>query len=460
MKTKNLLLILLFLPVSHFLSAQVDTIAYSQEEALPGKIKFIDAYENVFLTQEENKFLVKINALSLLDFAPNLTSFISFFNPRIETAVEYKISKDLSINSELELKNNFQSLKSRALLDTLVISGEPAQFVDVVANSHNIRAKLQVELRWYFLMKNRIKKGLAADNLVGTYVSAYYGRQLQHFRRQRLTEFLPALRGNATTNTFGIRIGSQRRIFENGYIDLFVDFSNVSGEVLNFPNGTNHKFYTISQRKVNPSFFLNTGVKIGYAIGKVSDRYDPNKCEVLKCYQEKNSLVKVDLLNAVRFINSGWNGNFSVGYEQKIGKSPFSLGVDLEFIYSSLFFTNEGKTFFSLINLRGTLALEGRYYYNLRKRIATGKSANNLFANYVSLFYKNNNVININGTAFSSASISPSWGMQRGIFNFVFMDVKFGFQAIHFYGGSIRFALFDEGVPNTFFSEFKLGLVF
>ena len=134
------------------------------------------------------------------------------------------------------------------------------------------------------------------------------------------------------------------------------------------------------------------------------------------------------------------NVNVGLDYEFKIGQSAWSINQALRVKFDSYtgIFTTYNSSGPSTISYTvgpywsGSYSFEPRYYYNLKKRIAYGKSANNLSANYVSLlngfdFYKNSNG-DFQGSKRHTGLV---YGVQRRLVKNGFFDVNAGIAKVH-----------------------------
>ncbi len=443
-------------------TAQTDTVTYSSEQKPIEKIKIIDAYDYVFLTQEETKALFKLNLLPALNATPTFTSCCKNLNAGIGTALEVKLSESVSINNEFGFNYFYSDFIVFTQTDSFSSGPDPSPIYEYKKSRNNSTyLRYTFEPRWYFQMKKRIANEESADNLTGTYLSLPYSVEFHKFKRPRLAEKYGQLEANASVHTFGLRIGTQRRIFKNGYIDVHAGFGYSVGNTIKAPFSSVPPSQYFMTKRANRIVSVSTGVKLGIAFGKVSKEYNVNKCEVLKCFFENDDLFKINLINAISVSNNIANGRLSIGYEKKLGSSPFSINADVWLRYSFIIinqFSGPGNNL-----IFGDIALEPRFYYSLRKRIANGKSANNLSADYVSLTFRTNaafhNLMSTGGR-FRYSTLSPAWGVQRRLFEFAFIDLKIGYHLVYFYDTGAQFAPTDSRASNVFFTEFKLGLAF
>jgi hypothetical protein len=189
-------------------------------------------------------------------------------------------------------------------------------------------------------------------------------------------------------------------------------------------------------------------------------------CDVFRCFEEEKQVLKVDVRGLFENIKrDSLSSHFSVAFETKINTS-FSVNT------SANFNLNKYKGIDSKYSLSEiSVGFEPRFYYNLRKRIAKGKSANNLSGNYFSI----GSYLNINEEIYISqlntrfettvkyprnyVSFVPKWGIQRRIFKHGFIDVNINFFEVAYNK--------NDYVPNNSWeviwdqtAEFKIGFAF
>jgi hypothetical protein len=265
---------------------------------------------------------------------------------------------------------------------------------------------ISVQPRLYF--KNDTQN--AVNNLNGSYIglNAMYA--------------LDDLGGEGKKNpNWGLVLnyGLQKRVFNNWYIDYQV---GVGMDKFNFNN---------NNPQTNDShYWLHNTFTLGLAFGG-GKKSSTNTCDLFNCFEEENSLWKFDFRNIYkRTPIFGYSININPEYERKIGQSSFSVNSSIGFGYYN---------YSSLEGYGYGAAIEPRYYYNLKKRIANGKSANNLSGNYFSLNigggYTNWDSRNTSGTSsnpivqFSKFRgtryiLEPRWGIQRRLFKNGFVDLS------------------------------------
>jgi hypothetical protein len=266
-----------------------------------------------------------------------------------------------------------------------------------------------IEPRFYLNFNHKEKKGKTVSNLNGNYI----GLQAQY----SLNKWLGGKVESKPNWSFIASYGIQRRVFNRWYVDYQL---GLGGGRFNLRDNNADKANDID-------FWLHNKFTLGLAFGG-GKKSPTNKCDLFNCFEEEKSLWKFD----VRDIYEGSNGYFVIRlnpeYERKIGKSSFSLNTTL------------GVSYTNWVAGYGLKAgLEPRYYYNMKKRIAKGKSANNLSGNYLSInvncsyenySYSSNYFQTVDSTASkvsysgSTYRIEPRWGIQRRLFKNGFLDLS------------------------------------
>ncbi|GAA4413983.1 hypothetical protein GCM10023187_42890 [Nibrella viscosa] len=146
-------------------------ITYTQEPDTLPRQRFIDRYENVFMTKVPTRHMVKIG---------QTTS--SFPGNSLQAGYEFKISPSFSAGINFTFRNYYLQGFRR----------------DYAAS---------VQTRWYYDMRRRIDEGKSSNNFTGNYIGAVY-------------EYSPAF--NQTRVRMGIEYGIQRRFLNRGFFDFGV----------------------------------------------------------------------------------------------------------------------------------------------------------------------------------------------------------------------------------------------
>ena len=144
---------------------------------------------------------------------------------------------------------------------------------------------------------------------------------------------------------------------------------------------------------------------------------------------------KIDLFGLLFGLNDKFSGSkINIGYEKGGQHSAFSIATNL--------------IYFNQYKQELILQIAPRYYYNLKKRIQKGKTANNLSADYFSL--RNQwDLIGRDSFIENKYDFSLLWGTQRRVFKNMFINYELGydFQSGNQWSGEI-------------ISELKIGLAF
>ena len=141
---------------------------------------------------------------------------------------------------------------------------------------------------------------------------------------------------------------------------------------------------------------------------------------IIRVHEEKLRLFKVDLIGPTLYLVSNWdekdaaqNKLVNIAYEQKINPNWSWL------VESS--FTADRSDFKEIHGVGGA-----RYYYNMKRRILKGKSANNFSGNYLS-------AVLTYGYRFQDdddqATINILYGIQRRLGRYGFIDFNVGLES-------------------------------
>jgi hypothetical protein len=400
MKSKILTIIgLCFLKT---LSAQ-DSLKVTTENNPFTPPQYSTAYDDVFMNKKDAKWLVKVDALDFMLHLYNndaLDLRSSGKLPHLRVEFERKIKENMSVNFGLHTNRGFAVSTFKAPLS------------------------LSVEPRYYFNMANRIAAGKSGNNLNGTYLGLRTDVLLLRASNPRAVE--PVNYG------FMLNYGIQKRVFNNWYMGYRVGVG-----VANTTYSTSRWVTLGADPTVNFDNHqwesrLESKFTIGLAFGG-NKKEQANTCDLFRCFEEENSLWKFDIQNAIPSItqrklfytDSSFKMGLSAAYEHKIGQSSWSLNTELRGSYS----TNSRQEL-PLKNVQVGLSLEPRYYYNQKKRIANGQSANNLSGNYFTVetslnyFYQHYDYSPNAVVEGGKVRFAPKWGMQRRLFKNGFFDLS------------------------------------
>lgn len=380
---KYLLPLFLILLISPTAIAQ-DTlrVTYSEEpDTLIVRQKFIDRYDNVFMTRVPTRNLFKAGYTS--SDARGIG---------IVAGYEYKVLPQLSVEASLYKKNNNTG-------DGIFVNAFKKQW----AKDLWVGAKA----RWYYTMGKRIEKGLNANNFSGAYLAASIDRRLGNLDYFSLT--------NSNRHTIALTTGFQSRVFNRGHIDISLGAYYLDQDRTN----VNRYHPYLARNLRNRYFILSTQMTVGVAFGDWKRNVPTETCEVLLCDEEISNQWKLRFPEASLGLGQR-SLRLGIAREAKFGNSPFSIDINT----NAEFFDTE------LTRMKGfsiKTGLQGRYYFLQSMQIRRGKSGNNLSGFYTALEIANY-VARRNATAYSPRIDGQYWGVsfsagfQQRLFKNIFID--------------------------------------
>ena len=344
-------------------------------------------YDDAFLSKKETKWLLKV------DFLPAIEGLNDKqFSPtdrRFSIEFEHKLSRQLSLNV---------GTYSDGIKDNVI----PASFA--------------IEPRFYFNNNQKV------NNLNGLYASATaeFGNNWQKLDPKNFYSTTTTYEKDKTK--YGINVGIQKRVFNNWY------FNYQLGVLRNESSYLNVK----SEETQSKTFGINNRLSFGFAFGG-GKKSAVESCDVFRCFEEEKSLLKIDVRGLFKKIDSeGFNSVINVAYERKVDDSPLSLVYEFRGDISN-YKDNSGANYVEeYASNRLNFSIEPRFYYNLKKRIASGKSANNLSGFYVGLklgfqlIHSDYTSIDKYQREISNNTIFGvlKWGLQKKIFRHGFFDIS------------------------------------
>lgn len=424
MSIKNQLSIFFVLAVQCHLFAQRDTTYQTirQEDGEYSAPIIETPSDRLFRTQTPSKWMFKLNLAQALISSEN----------DLHIGAEYKISPAFSVGAYYGVGLGYYGI-SRWL------------------NS----SSLAVEGRWYHDMKKRINTGRSAGNFGGRYI-ALEGRMV-------------STRSSAESwngGRFTLRYGLQQRLMRKGYFDI------------SFGAGITNQS-SISNSSM--SFGTDQRVSVGLAAFLPRVKTAPVKndlCEVLHCQDEQYRMLKINTFGILNFWSTGNDYNFglrpNIAFEHKIGRSPFSVELDLAASYNRGNYLSFSDIRFASANWNATG--EVKWYYNMRKRILDGRSGNNLSGAFIGLQLNRNNLIKkaVDVSDFFVGNVVSGdywagnlvWGIQQRMLERGFIQFKAGAGST-FGGHNYRYegadgTLTKIGRPNELnvVTELKVGFAF
>jgi hypothetical protein len=422
----------LFLLLSFTTLAQTDSIKvqFSEEKGTLQTNEIIDNSAYVLRLQEPINQLFKIQ----LGQTPNRRSGYGNLEFNATAAYERKIGKHLSINAGIDFWS-----------------------IDEGRNTSSFSTLL--EPRFYL--------NQSVSNLSGIYVGMRYLQNLRSAYTSLGTDEI------STNQVVGISIGVQNRFLRTGLFDisLMMGIENATSTQPIWENPTGslygYKFTGNYNQQTNNQWFIRSEARIGLGFSNNSQRYKASSCDVFRCFETQKQWLKVDFTKMFYLSENRKDINIGMDYEFKLGQSSWSInqGLKLEYRDGKREYSNYNSSgvfkSFSTINssISAEYNISPRYYYNLNRRIAYGKSANNLSANYISpiigfdvskkFSYDGNNVVD-NGYGLSRRHVGLLYGVQRRLIKNGFIDVNAGLARV----------LDDTFVDGPFRRETKMFLLF
>lgn len=338
----RILFLLFSISIARSVCAQQEpTVVFSEEIDTLVNQRFIDRYENIFMTKVPSKHMVKVGVSQYYEmrYSP-LIDDRGFNNSLLHIGYEFKFLPAFSI----------------------ALSGHFPYPQGDLASSLKFTA-IDAQLRWYMDMKKRIKSGKSANNFSGNYLALYYNYPGSMYNYKRL----------------GLKAGLQRRFLNSG----FMDFSFAMDDIFPEPVGSRWRWSFSSQ------------VTLGFAFGDWKRTKIGPLCELLLCDEQikrqwKFRFPELTLGYQLKRIRLG------VAYEQKIKSSPmsfnfqFELGVNKGYNYLDYKTLVNGYGFMELNPVHSkeifpTLSIQPRYYlFHTRQRL-TGKGGNGLSGLYAGI---------------------------------------------------------------------------
>lgn len=393
----------------HVYTQNPDTVFLNidQETGVLEKQRFIEPYDEIFRTMEPARWALKADFL------------YGAGNGKAAALIagEYKFSPAFSMQLGY-------GISGVTRYDTLSPSA-PNPFSRFYETTNLLGHLFSVQPRWYYQMAKRVREGRSANNISGDYLGAefvynIYGAGVSG-EKARFT---------SNETTLALRWGLQRRLFRSCFAD--VSFGVGARRYDGFVQAE-------LGRRSYWDFFADTRFSLGLALFRPkAAKKDVAYCDVLRCFRDETKMLKVDLYNLVRITDkNNLKGTASVAWERKLGQSAFSV----EF----LGYIGARKSESTLVNSfdydysgwQWGGHIQPRYYYSLKKRMARGKSGNNLSGTYIALqtmFRRENekqsdvivNLINTFDGISNYAGAGPLWGFQYRFLKNGFIDLNVG----------------------------------
>ena len=183
MKKFALFLTVLFSFKSAFAQDDVK-ITLTEEADTLVKQRFIDRYENVFMTKVPTRHMVKIGISQYYQVNPFPLKDNNILNTTsLQIGYEFKFLPAFSLTLAAHAPYFGTNIPIKNSWENTVFDGQ---------------------LRWYFDMKKRIRSGISANNFSGNYLAFSYTKA----------------KTDSYSRTIGLKLGFQRRFLNSGFIDF------------------------------------------------------------------------------------------------------------------------------------------------------------------------------------------------------------------------------------------------
>ncbi|MBO9611102.1 MAG: hypothetical protein J7619_00320 [Dyadobacter sp.] len=384
------LMLLAALPIRSF-AQDTASVTFTEENSPVVEQRFIDRYENVFMTKVPTRKMFKLGYLAT-----------TYNGLGFNAAFEYKVLPALSLEVALTGRTNRTG-------NAVTLERFERQF-----SGNNLFAS--IGSRWYFEMNKRIARQQSANNFSGSYLGISYERSLA------------AILSNRPRELFSITYGFQSRFLANGFLDFSLGLYYASPYLFMWDRG-----YLPSRGFQAQNAVIASRALLGLAFGDWRRNNKEPLCDVLHC----DYLVKQHFKIRLPEVNIGLEAQSlraEAGYERKLGKSPLSVNLSIG-----------SEMNLSSWETRSSITAVGeaqiRWYYLQKNQVRKGKASDNLsglylgprFAyNYDRIVFRGRNPFN---TWNAAAGILA--GYQQRLFNRLYFDAAIGYS-----GNSMRKSIF------------------
>ncbi|HEY1055103.1 MAG TPA: hypothetical protein VGE24_08215, partial [Emticicia sp.] len=238
----------------------------------------------------------------------------------------------------------------------------------------------------------------------------------------------------------------------------------------------------VNNKKKNTWFITSrTPLSLGLSFPR-KKKLKSNHCEFLQCNYEVKQLLKLDLTNAFYVDKYLQTIVFDLGYERKLGYSPFSLNTSIIGGFtnthvnsrywekdSSGFYhmpSSPKKKYYSAYSYE--IKEQLRYYLGMQKKITKGVSAGNLNGVYVGLSasYGGSGSTNKKSTESTTSFISKSrrigplvgYQVQTNRNSFLDININYCIQSFDYLSDDDFFELTPKRVQQIINLNLKLGI--
>ncbi|WP_221393002.1 hypothetical protein [Dyadobacter sp. NIV53] len=340
MKINFLLLLLLTCSLKAICQDSTAIVFKEEIDSLP-PVRFIDRYENIFMTKVPTRHMLKVGLSQYIQSRPfALYNDKGFKNSNLQIGYEFKFlpAYSIAISGQMPLFGN--AIPKTWIIENISVNGQ---------------------LRWYYDMKKRIMAGKSANNFSGNYLAAEY------------------IYLNSKTNmrALGLRMGFQRRFLNSGFIDFNIGL---------------RKGLPIAQQTLSAGWGIFTEVSFGFAIGDWKKTSNPSICQLIRCDLKTKQHWKVQIPD-IKFGQFQKTLGIGIAYELALGKSPLSLNFQYNlnlqkagnYLYG--YFSNDWHQGWFARDTRSKEAsqlysIQPRYYFTQKAQQRKGKGGNGLSGFY------------------------------------------------------------------------------
>ena len=389
---KKVIVFLFFVFLTHLSFAQDSTeVIFSQENDTLVNQRFIDRYENVFMTKVPTRHMFKIGISQYYQtIAFALHDDFVWNNTSLQVGYEFKFLPAFSV----------------AVSGHMPFYGGRIPLSRAWGNS-----VIDAQLRWFYSMHNRIKSGKSANNFSGNYVALNYTMaSTQH-----------------QLATIGMKFGFQRRFLNSGFMDFALALQQ-QGPWFHYGILKNWAF--------------SSQASFGFAFGDWKKANKTPLCDLLRCDELIKDQWKVklpeltfgDILSRVRL---------GLAYERKLKTSPFSVNFQFDLAlsrgYSYMRYRNNRNPdlynafdMFSSKEVSGVFSIQPRYYFLQNRQKLRGIGGNGLSGIYAGInaeyvfyhgrhskFYERDKVIHQKVIRYG-----PLTGFQQRLFKHGYVDIN------------------------------------
>jgi hypothetical protein len=361
-------------------------VVYTQEQQdTIVKQRFIDRYENVFMTKVPTRHMFKFG----LTFSPNYLFAVENSQTQstsYHVGYEYKAFPSFSVGTEITAGGGWGSQTD--------FSGT------LFANVYG---------RWYYDMKRRIKEGVNVNNFTGNYLAIVAEKSWG------------IAESNYQLSRFGTEFGLQRRFLNNGRIEFAIG-----------------AFYQLYQKGYYPAllsyeqgkksdFAIVSRTSMGLAFGDWRRNRNAAICDVLRCDESLSQQWK--LLWPKIYLSSRFaQATAGLAYERKLGNLPLSVNAQINADYmrivSSLRTGTEARRASNDIQIWPSLQL--RYYLDTKEKLRRGTGGNNLSGVYLGphsdfVYYNSETIFSV-GRPKRHLGAGAALGYQQTLFGKAYLD--------------------------------------